>query len=112
MSGADRWKRNERAVAAELGGARIPNNGFGQPDVAHTHYAIQVKTVKSWPVWFAKKWEQTKRDAAAVGKTPLLALCLAPGAGIKTERLAVVPLEHYRELLELAEAGKRDVMAP
>jgi len=33
MSSPQRWKRAEREIAAPLGGAQIPNNGYGQPDV-------------------------------------------------------------------------------
>jgi hypothetical protein len=99
---ASRWKRQEREVAALLGGKRVPNNGLGQNDVEHPYFAIQVKTFKAFPVWLRSKWEQTKRDALAAAKAPLLALCYAPGAGIKVERLIVVRAEDFGLLLELA----------
>lgn len=96
-SSAERWKNQERQVALDMGGKRIPNNGFGQPDVDHPMLAIQVKTVKSLPVWFRVKWDQTKRDAVKIGKVPFLAICHAPGAGIKVERVACIPIETARE---------------
>ncbi len=63
MSSAQRWKRAERKIAALLGGAQIPNNGYGQPDVIAGHLAVQVKTRTALPAWFLDAVDQSIRDA-------------------------------------------------
>ncbi len=65
MSSAQRWKRAERKIAALLGGAPIPNNGYGQPDVIAKHLAVQVKTKSALPTWLTDAVDQSVRDATA-----------------------------------------------
>lgn len=57
---AQRWKRQEREVAAALGGDRLPNAGRGQPDVRAVlqngiPLAIQVKTRLELPAWLTRR---------------------------------------------------------
>jgi hypothetical protein len=102
MSGRSRWIRQERLVALALGGTRVPNSGFGQVDVEHAYFGVQVKTFKQMPVWLATYWAQTERDAKLLRKVPLLALCHAPGQGLKVERYAVLRMDDLARLLERA----------
>lgn len=64
MSSAQRWKRAERKIAALLGGAQIPNNGYGQPDVIAGRLAVQLKTKAQLSAWFTDAVDQSIRDAA------------------------------------------------
>ena len=89
---ASRWKRHERAVAAVLGGVRLPNNGAGQPDVIAGRLAVQVKTRQTVPAWLWGAIDQAERDAAA-GQLPAVVLCEAT-QGRRTRRLFVIDLEH------------------
>jgi len=65
MSAAQRWKRQEREIAAALGGVRLPNSGRGQPDVLAGNLAVQVKTRATLPAWLVAALDQAARDAAA-----------------------------------------------
>lgn len=89
-------------MARIMGGERIPNNGFGQPDVDHPWFAIQVKTFKLMPAWLGKFWRQTAADALAIDKPPLLVLCHAPAQGVAVERYAVLKLDDLAALADLA----------
>jgi len=51
MSGVERWKRQERQIAAALGTHRLPNVGRGQPDCRAGGIAYQVKTRATLPGW-------------------------------------------------------------
>lgn len=59
-----RWKRAERDIAALLGGVRLPNTGYGQPDVIAGRLAVQLKTKAQLPAWFTDAVDQNIRDAA------------------------------------------------
>lgn len=63
MRSSQRWKRHERAIAALLGGVRLPNSGRGQPDVIAGRLAVQVKTKQALPAWFVDAVNQSIRDA-------------------------------------------------
>ncbi len=56
-----RWKKQERSVAALLGGVRLPNSGRGQPDVRAPGLAGQVKLMKALPLWLLGAVEQAGR---------------------------------------------------
>ncbi len=61
---AQRWKRQERAIAAALGAKRIPNNGAGQPGIRTPGgWVVQVKTRKEIPAWLWAAVDQARRDA-------------------------------------------------
>ena len=60
---AQRWKRQEREIAAALGARRLPNNGAGQPDIRAHGWAVQVKTRKQIPAWLWAAVDQAERDA-------------------------------------------------
>ena len=70
---AQRWKRQEREIAAALGVTRIPNNGAGQPDIRAHGWAVQVKTRKEIPAWLWAAVDQAQRDAR-IGERPAVVL--------------------------------------
>jgi hypothetical protein len=86
-----RWKKQERTVAALLGGVRLPNSGRGQPDVRAPGLAGQVRTMKALPLWLLGAVEQAGRDAEA-GELPVVVLC-AVTQGKRTRRLLVMDLD-------------------
>lgn len=48
------WKDSERAIAAAIGGKRVPVTGRGRgdaPDIAHPWLAVEVKHRASLPGW-------------------------------------------------------------
>jgi len=92
-----RWKRQEREIAAALGGVRLPNTGAGQPDVRLPGWAIQVKTRHELPAWLWAAVEQAARDAGP-DERPALILCEVR-AGIKTKRLVVLDFELFAALI-------------
>lgn len=54
------WKAVERAVAATIGGTRIPVSGRARgdaPDIAHPLWSVEVKHRKKLPGFFAEKIE-------------------------------------------------------
>ncbi len=63
VTGAGRWKRQERQIAAALGGVRLPNTGAGQCDVRAPGWAVQVKTRATLPGWLWAAVDQAERDA-------------------------------------------------
>ncbi len=70
---SQRWKRQEREIAAALGAQRIANNGAGQPDVRVRGWAVQVKTRAELPAWLWAAVDQAHRDAAP-GERPAVVL--------------------------------------
>jgi len=70
------WKRTERAVAARLGGQRIPITGRVRgdaPDVAHPLWSVEVKHRRALPAWLLTAMAQA--EAAARGEqVPLVVL--------------------------------------
>lgn len=91
MSSAQRWKRAEREVAALLDGVRIPNNGYGQPDVIAGHLAVQVKTKAALPAWFIDAVDQSVRDSTPE-QQPVLVLNLVT-RGRKARRFLIADLD-------------------
>ncbi len=68
------WKHVERAVAKRLGGQRVPVSGrAGQPDIAHSWLAIEVKHRRKLPQWLTKALEQAEQ-AARPGQLPIAVL--------------------------------------
>jgi len=70
------WKRVETAIAARLGGQRIPVSGRGrgdQPDIAHPTFAVEVKLRGSLPGWLTGAAAQAKASARG-DQTPLVVL--------------------------------------
>ena len=92
MASAGRWKRAEREIAALLGGVRIPNNGYGQPDVTAGHLAVQVKTKASLPAWFTDAVDQSIRDAD--DGQQLIVIVSLVSQGRKARRFLVADLDH------------------
>ena len=91
-----RWKRQEREIAAALGGVRLPNSGRGQPDVIAGNLAVQVKTRATLPAWLITALDQAARDAAATGPDALPVVVLsAVMAGRKARRLVVLDLDAF-----------------
>ncbi len=96
MASAARWKRQEREIAAALGGVRLPNSGRGQPDVIAGNLAVQVKTRATPPAWLTAALNEAARDAAATGPeaVPVVALS-GVTAGRKARRLVVLDLATF-----------------
>jgi hypothetical protein len=92
MSSAQRWKRAAREIAALLGGTRIPNNGYGQPDVIAGRLAVQVKTRTALPGWFLDAVDQSIWDASP-DQLPVLIVAHARRAH-PTRRHLSADLEH------------------
>lgn len=95
-----RWKSHERAVAAVLGGQRLPNNGRPQADVRATvnghQLAVQVKT-RAVPAWLLAAVAQAERDADT-DELPVVVLCAA-SQGVRARRLAIVDIGHLPSVL-------------
>ena len=64
---ADRaWKATERAIAARLGGIRVPVSGRQRgdvPDIAHPWLSIEVKHRKTLPAWIHGAMNQARAAA-------------------------------------------------
>lgn len=91
-----KWKAQERAVAAALGGVRLPNSGAGQPDVKAGPYAVQVKARETLPAWLTGAVEQAERDAAA-GEIPVVVLSEV-SQGRKARCLVLMDFDAWREI--------------
>ena len=90
---AQRWKRQERAIAMALRSTRIPNNGAGQPDIRAYGWAVQVKTRKQIPAWLWAAVDQAQRDACA-GERPAVVLSeVTPGK--RARRLVVLDFDAW-----------------
>lgn len=94
-----RWKRHELEISKILGGVRLPNNGYGQPDVVAGNLAVQVKTRKSLPTWLTEAVDQSILDATNHGPDMLPVVVLSHGVqGKKSRRLVVMDLDHLLTL--------------
>jgi len=70
------WKRSERAIAARLGGRRVPITGRQRgdvPDIAHPVYSVVVKSRKSLSAWLRTAMAQAVA-AQRPGQRPLVIL--------------------------------------
>jgi len=70
------WKAAERAIAAKLGGVRVPVSGRSRgdaPDVAHDLLSIEVKTRQTLPAWLGEALSQATA-AARTGQIPTVIL--------------------------------------
>ncbi len=99
-----RWKAQERAVAAALGGVRLPNTGAAQCDVRLPGWAVQVKTRTELPAWLWSAVEQATRDAGPDERPAVELNEVAQGR--KARRLVVLDLELFAALI--AGAGPLD----
>jgi len=94
------WKRAESAVAARLGGERIPVSGRGRgdaPDVAHPRLSVEVKHRAALPGWLVDAMRQAKA-ASRDGRTPLVVL--HPKGGRHRDDLCVLALADLVALIE------------
>jgi hypothetical protein len=70
------WKNTERAIAARLGGQRVPVSGRARgdaPDVAHPRLSLEVKHRRHLPDWLHQAMAQA--DACAgPGQIPVAIL--------------------------------------
>ena len=97
MSGG-RWKRQEREIAAALGTRRLPNSGFGQPDIRVNGWAVQVKTRGTVPAWLWAALDQAARDADE-GERPAVVISDVV-QGRKARRLVLLDFDRWRALVE------------
>lgn len=103
---AGRWKRQEREIAAALGGVRLPNSGRGQCDVRCPGYAVQVKTRKAFPAWLLAAVAQARNDADP-GELPVVVLSeVRPG--VKARRLVVIEFETWQAMMRAEHAEDAD----
>ncbi len=61
------WKAVERAIAARLGGRRVPVSGRQRgdaPDVEHEWLSIEIKHRKTLPAWLADAMDQAEKSAS------------------------------------------------
>jgi hypothetical protein len=90
---AQRWKRQERAIALQLRSTRIPNSGAGQPDIRAAGWAIQVKTRRALPAWLWAAVDQAARDAGE-GEQPAVVLAEV-SQGKRARRLVVLDFDAW-----------------
>lgn len=89
---SSRWKGHERAIAVLLDGKRLPNNGFGQPDVVAGVLAVQVKTKRVVPKWLTDAVNQSIRDADPE-QQPVVVVVHAR-AGLPAKRYLIADLDY------------------
>ncbi len=98
------WKRTERAIAARLGGQRVPVSGRQRgdaPDIDHDRLAIEVKHRKSVPAWLTEAMAQATASARN-GQMPVA--IVHQHGGRHADDLAVLRLA---DLADLLAAGDR-----
>ena len=102
---ADRgWKKNERRIAAVLGGERVPVSGRGDgPDVAHAWLSIECKHRASIPAWLKDALQQA-RKAARDGQLPVAVLHEAG----KHDSIVAMKLSDFRDWF-MGEADAEEV---
>lgn len=91
MTSPQRWTRAEREIAVLLGGVRLPNTGYGQPDVIAGHLAVQVKTRAALPAWCLDAADQSIRDAGP-NQSPVVIVNLVT-LGRRARRFLVADLD-------------------
>lgn len=102
------WKRTERAVAALLGGQRVPVSGRGRgdvPDVSHSRLSIEVKHRRAVPAWLLDAMRQAEA-AARDGRVPVAVL--HEHGGRHADDLAVLRLRDVAALLAALAPEKGD----
>ena len=67
------WKRSERAIAAALGGERLPVTGRKGPDIAHGLLAPEVKSRGKLPKYL-HDWLAQARNGAPAGRLPIVVM--------------------------------------
>jgi len=100
------WKANERAVAAILGGHRVPITGRQRgdaPDVAHDWLSVECKHRKILPAWIADALDQAA--AASDGGKRLPVAVLHEAGKRHGSDLVVLSLGDFREWFGGAESA-------
>ncbi len=92
------WKAAERAIAAILGGKRIPVNGRKGPDIEHPLLSIEVKSRSELPSYLWE-WMGQAMDGAPEDKVPAVVLHRARHSHIDDD-LVVVRLSDFVELVK------------
>jgi hypothetical protein len=93
------WKQHERAVAALLGGTRVPITGRQRgdvPDVAHDSLSIECKHRESIPKWITTAMEQAEASIKDPGQVPI-AVIHTKGQRREND-LVVMRLKHFKAL--------------
>lgn len=92
------WKRTERAIAAILGGKRIPVTGRKGPDISHPTLSVEVKSRTDFPgyLW---DWLAQASDGADPSKVPVVVLHRAGRVHVDDD-LVVLRLAHLVDVLE------------
>ncbi|MCL4533913.1 MAG: hypothetical protein M1370_01970 [Bacteroidetes bacterium] len=89
------WKATERAVAARLGGHRVPITGRQRgdvPDVAHEWLSIEAKERKALPAWL----KDAVRQAVAASTPAMLPVVVLHELGARhKDDLVLMALDDF-----------------
>ncbi len=99
-----RWKAQERAVAAALGGQRLPHTDASQCDERLPGWAVQVKTRTALPAWLWAAVAQAARDAGPDERPAVVLNEVRPD--VKARRLVVLDLATFAALIGAEKANK------
>jgi hypothetical protein len=106
LSSRGTWKKSERDAAETLGGKRIPVTGRHSgdvPDIEHPMFAIEHKYGKRViSATIKKALSQARKAAETTKKIPLVTIEQAEGQGRGNERLALIDIDDFAELIEHA----------
>lgn len=99
------WKRTERAIAACLGGQRVPVSGRQRgdaPDIAHDRLSMEVKHRRSVPAWLTGTMAQATASARN-GQLPVA--IIHRHGGRHADDLAILRLSDLAALLAAGTPG-------
>jgi hypothetical protein len=103
LSSRGTWKKSERDAAETLGGKRIPVTGRHSadvPDIEHPIFAIEHKYGKRViSATIKKALSQARKASETTGKIPLVTIEQAEGQGRGNERLALINIDDFANLL-------------
>jgi hypothetical protein len=104
LSSRGTWKKSERDAAETLGGKRIPVTGRHSgdvPDIEHPIFAIEHKYGKRViSATIKKALSQARKASETTGKIPLVTIEQAEGQGRGNERLALINIDDFANLLK------------
>lgn len=90
------WKRDERMLAARIGGQRVPVNGRGESsDIEHPWLAVECKRRKDVPQWLTDAMKQAKLGNVNGDKLPVVLVHQAGKA--YDNALVVMALSDFQE---------------
>jgi hypothetical protein len=96
------WKAVERGFAEALGGRRVPVTGRSRgdaPDVEHEKWSIEVKAGRVMSQRLLMGMAQAEEAAKGTDKVPLLCISQSHGPGHPTDRLVMLRLADFQQLI-------------